>query len=105
MKRKSAGYCNNRLIVVGPQTELKLFDENVSLKTELGACHGDLLECSATRTAWQFETNTPPLEPMKRLSIRHPRLTFLLDYEQQDQRIKGLAKTNKGRLIHHQVSY
>jgi hypothetical protein len=98
-------YCNNRLTVVGPVTELKAFDKNVSLELELGARHPEVLELSARRLAWQFESDSPPLEPMKRLSARHPLLTFLLDYDQEDQRIKGLAKAKGGRLAHRQVSY
>jgi hypothetical protein len=105
MNRKTTSYCTNRLTVVGPATELSAFDENISLEAELGARHADILENSASRLAWQFETDTPPLEPMKRLSSRHPLLTLLLDYDQQDARIKGLAKARKGRLSHHQVSY
>ena len=99
------GCCVNRLTVVGPSAALKPFDENVSLETELGARHADLLELSATRLAWQFESDIPPLEALKRLSIRHSLLTLLLDYEQEDQRIKGLAKANVGRLERYQVSY
>jgi len=105
MKNKAASYCNNRLTVVGPQTELKAFDENVSLDTQLGARHADVLELSATRIAWQFETDVPPLEPLTRLSARHPRLTLLLDYDQPDARIKGLARARNGRLTQHQISY
>ena len=95
--------CNNRLAVVGPVTSLKAFDENVSLERELGARHADLLQLSATRLVWQFETDIPPLEPLKRLSTRHPRLTFLLDYDWERQ--KGLVKAKRGQLEHHEVSY
>ena len=97
--------CTNRLTVVGPTREIKAFDENVSLEAELGARHADLLELSAIRLAWQFESDIPPLEALKRLSIRHPSFTLLHDFEQENQRIKGLAKAKRGRITSHQVSY
>ncbi len=88
--------CSNRLTVVGPVIELKAFDENVSLESELGARHADLLQLSATRLAWQFESDTPPLESMKHLSASHPRLCLLLDYDQSEQRIKDWPRPRVG---------
>ena len=94
---------NNRLTVVGPVTALNGFDENVSLEAELGARYLEPLERRTTRLVWQFESDTPPLEPMKRLSACHPRLTLLLDYDWE--RRKGLAKAKSGQLERHEVSY
>jgi len=102
MKKRSAA-CNNRLTVVGPMTTLKAFDENVTLAAAFGARYADALELSATRLGWQFESDTPPLESLKRLSAQHPRLTFLLDYDRDGR--KGLAKAKAGQLEHHEVTY
>jgi len=52
----------NRLTVVGPASDLKQFDRNVEWTAELGARHIELLENSADRHSWQFETDEPPLK-------------------------------------------
>jgi hypothetical protein len=52
-----------------------------------------------------FETDEPPLEPLVSLSRRWPVLTFLLEYELESERIKGLAKAKDRKLIRHEVRY
>jgi hypothetical protein len=42
---------------------------------------------------------------VKRLSARYSRLTFLLDYDREKERLKGLAKAGNGQVQHHQVHY
>jgi hypothetical protein len=98
-------WCNNRLTMVGLAHDLKPFDKKGRWPCKLKAQHIDVLEFSATRHAWQFETLKPPLESLKRLSIRWPKLTFLLDHDQPDVRVKGLTKARAGRLENHQVRY
>ena len=95
----------NRLTVVGPASDLKQFDRNVEWTAELGARHIELLENSADRHSWQFETDEPPLKFLKTLSRRWRSLTFLLDYDWEDKRIKGLAKAKSERLKNHCVIY
>jgi|HubBroStandDraft_6_1064221.scaffolds.fasta_scaffold314350_3 hypothetical protein len=95
--------CYNRLTIVGRKVDLKVFDKNARWLAMLGARYPDLLECSPTRQVWQFELDTPPLEPLKRLSTRYPQLIFLLNYDWE--RKKGLLKSKNGQISSHQVSY
>jgi len=92
------------LTVVGPTGDLKQFDRNVEWTAELGARHIELLENSAERHSWQFETDEPPLKFLKTLSRRRRSLTFLLEYDWEDNRIKGLAKAKAGRLRNYPVT-
>jgi hypothetical protein len=89
----------NRLIVVG---RVRRFPNGQWL-TVLAGRYADPLEFGRNRFACQFETTDSPLPALRRLSRFHPRLIFLLDYE--TKRIKGLAKAQKGQLIHHQIRY
>lgn len=45
-----------------------------------------------------FETDEPPLEPLRKLSRRWPALVFLLDYEIEFERTKGLLRAQAGRI-------
>lgn len=69
----------------------------------MGAKYIEVIELSAKRESWQFQTDTIPIEPLRRLSVRWPKLTFLLDYEQE--RIKGLLVAHQGKLVHSQFEY
>ena len=95
----------NRLTVVGPAGDLKQFDGNVEWTAELEARHVELLENSADRRSWQFETDEPPLKFLKTLTRRWRSLTFLLEHDGEDTRIKGLAKAKAGRLENYSVTY
>ena len=95
----------NRLTVVGPASDLKQFDRKEQWTAESGSRYIELLEQSADRHAWQFETDEPPLRFLKAVSRRWRLLTFLLDYDWEDKRIKGLAKAKAGRLRNYSVIY
>ena len=97
--------CNSRLIVVGRANDLKRFDRKSDWVREAGARYVELLESSPERHAWQFETDEPPLKFLKTISARWSSQTFLLDYDQEEQRIKGLVKAKGGKLRHHRVKY
>jgi hypothetical protein len=97
--------CTNRLTVVGRKVDIKTFDRNRSWPSKFGTRFREPLVVSATRHTWQFETDLPPLEPLKRLSARYPLLAFLLDYDQEPKRHKGLAKARGGRLESHEFRY
>ena len=96
---------SNRLTVVGPASDLKQFDRKEEWTEEAGARYVELLENSSDRHAWQFETDEPPLKFLKTLSGRWRSLTFLLDYDWEDSRVKGLAKAKAGRLRNYSVIY
>jgi hypothetical protein len=90
-------YYADRLLVVGPPAELKRFDSS-NWSRQAGARYIDVLEFSKRRWMHQFETDEPPLDWLKRVSKRCPTLVFLLDYDDEDRGIKGLAKAYQGRL-------
>ena len=100
MVMKGEHRCHNRLTVVGLASELSRF-ERTHWQVALKARYLEPLELSKNRLAWQFETNLPPV--LMRLSKRHPKLTFLLEYD--GDRRKGLVKAHDGQIEHHQVSY
>jgi hypothetical protein len=96
--------CHNRLLLIGPARELKRFDRS-AWKTKARARYIDILECSATRLAFQFETTKAPTQYIKAASLNWPKLIFLLDYEIEEWCIKGLAKARRGELESCIVNY
>jgi len=97
--------CNNRLTIIGPKADLKGCTEP-SWEVAVQAKHIELLEASPKRMAWQFETEAkPPLHWLPEVSWRWPRLTFLLDYENEQARFKGLAKAKGGAVEHYRINY
>ncbi len=95
------GRCLNRFTVIGPPREIQKFER--CWIAPCAARYVELLEVRTTRMAWQFKSEAPPLEPIKNLSARQPRLTLLLDYAQK--RIKGLVRARKGKLTHYVVKH
>jgi len=98
-------YNQNRLTIIGPARDLNKFDRDERWLTVAGARHLELLEHSRERHAWQFETDAGPPEFLRVLSRQWQNLTFLLDYDCEVQRLKGLVKARNGRLRHYRVSY
>jgi hypothetical protein len=97
--------CVNRLIIVGLAREVTAFDDKAAWMSAAGARHPELLEHSPGRHAWQFETDTPPLKFLRIASRCCPHLVFLLDYDREAQRLKGLVRAKNGRLRHYRVRY
>ena len=93
-----------RLTVLGSKARVEQFQKS-NWNRHLKASHGDLLENSPGRFCCQFEAEDPPLESLKVLSLRLPKLVFLLDYEVEGQREKGLAKAQAGLMAHCQFEY
>ncbi len=98
-------YCENRLTVVGEVRQLKAFYQNEHGMAESGGRHFELMEHSPKRHVWQFGADAPPLGFLRNESRKWPLLVFLLDYDCEDDRVKGLVKATDGRLRHHRVSY
>lgn len=90
-----------RLLVIGPTSDLSLFDRKEKWPVEFTAV--ELLETWPSRRSWQFEAVKPPLSHLRALSIRWPFLMFFLDYE--TGRVKGLASFRNGRVRHYRVAY
>jgi len=97
--------CINRLIIVGTRADVKACSES-SWEQAIQAKHVELLEACPKRMAWQFETGAkPPLHWLPEVSWRWPKLTFLLDYEEEKARFKGLAKAKSGAVEHYRINY
>jgi hypothetical protein len=96
--------CHNRLIVFGAKSTVRRFVRSTWERT-LGARYGEWLQNSPGRYVHQFETETRPLEQLKRLSHQWPTLTFLLDYELERKRTKGVAKAKAGNIEHCDICY
>ena len=96
--------CSNRLIVLGARSTVKRFIRSRWEQT-LGARYGDWLQNSPGRYVCQFDTEALLLEQLKKLSRQWPTLTFLLDYELERKRTKGLAKAKAGEIEHCDISY
>ena len=97
-------WCANRLLIVGPARELKRFERS-NWDGKARAKFIDVLECSKSRLAFQFETTKAPTRYIKAASLEWSKLTFLLDYEIEDWCIKGLAKARRGELESCIVNY
>lgn len=95
---------NNRLTVVGSKRQVRLF-QKTNWDRQLRVKHVELLENSPRRFACQFENQACLLQSLKKLSRRWRRLTFLLDFENEQKRIKGLAKAEAGELEHCEINY
>jgi hypothetical protein len=97
-------WSSNRLTVLGSRGQVQRFLKS-NWDRRLRARHGEWMENSPCRLVCVFETDDPPLEPVRSLSRRWLGLTFLLDFEVETDRLKGLAKAKKGQLEHCQFSY
>ena len=95
-------YC--RLTVLGSKARVERFQKS-NWNRHLKARHGDLLENSHGRFCCQFEADDPPLESLKVMSRRWPKLTIVFDYEEQAKQVKGLAKAKAGVLDSYRMEY
>ena len=94
-----------RLVVVDSKGTVARFAASSGWKKSLGVCHIDWLELSPGRHVCQFETDKPPVTQSQKISRRWARLTLLLDYEDERNRIKGLAKARAGEVEHCEIFY
>ena len=96
--------CLNRLTVLGSKEAIQRFFRS-SWEKPLGGRYFELMENLPRRFLCLFETDKPPLEPLKRVSLRRPELVLLLDYEVEGHRIKGLVKAQGGCIAQCQFDY
>src|SRR3954451_20913535 len=92
-----------RLLVRGRKQDMPEIGQIVRWITRNKGLYLEVLECSSTRIAYQFEIASEPLRWLARISEKHPELVFLLDYERERRRQKGLAKVSKGQIKHYHV--
>jgi len=98
-------YCQHRLLVVGPASDLKAIDRDADWTETLGATDIVLQEHSRSRRVWQFVTEAPALKSLRVISRRWPRLTFFLNYDCEDARIIGLVRAKNGQVRQHRFKY
>ena len=97
-------WANNRLTVIGPKKQVQLFQSS-KWDRRLGARFCELMDRSKARYISDFKTEAPPIERLRKLSLRWPGLTLFLDYEMETERIKGLVKARVGELEHCRMCY
>lgn len=83
----------NRLTLLGKRENLMPFHD----KQNFTGRYLELLANEEERIVWEYETDTVPLEEIKGLSKDWPRLTFLLEFENRVQRIKGAGEIPRRR--------
>lgn len=93
-----------RLTVLGSKRQVQRFI-NSKWDRRLSARHCELVESSAGRFVCSFEIESSPIEGLRALSERLPDLVFLLDYEIEEKRAKGLLKATAGLVELHQTEY
>jgi len=98
-------YCQHRLLVVGPVSDLKAFDRDADGTEIPGATDIALLEHTPTRRVWQFVTEAPALRSLRVISRRWSRLLFLLNYDCEDCRLVGLVRAKNGKLVQRRFKY
>jgi hypothetical protein len=94
-----------RLTVVGEENSLSRFERS-GWTESLKARHIELFEHSRSRCVWWYQTQaTSPFDRLASVSSRRARLVFLMDYEDQFGRVKGLARAKAGKIDHCQLAY
>jgi len=98
--------CTNRLTVVGSKRMVRKFtNQQDKWELALGARHGEFLQNSPGRYVCQFDTRRPPQKELQKLSLVWPRLSFVLEFDLEEKRIKGLAKFQRGETESCVISY
>src|ERR1043166_8435624 len=92
----------NRLTVLGSERQVNRFLES-NWERLLRANYKEWLQNSPGRYVCDFKTQTRIAESLKRLSRRWPRLTLLVDWEDEAHCTKGLAKATAGKLEHCEI--
>ncbi len=96
---------NNFLTTIGPRATVARFYQDDTWEKTLGALHVEGLELCPTRHRCEFKTTGRILTSLQKLSRLWPRLVFLLDYEWEPGRIKGLAKVRAGQIESCEINY
>ena len=89
------------LLVVGPATNLTAFLAREDWPPEFSGI--EPLELSPRRRLWQFESRSVPIGYSGAVSLRHPRLAFVVDFD--DGRTKGIVVAINGKVRRRQLRY
>ena len=95
---------SNRLTVIGSRRQVQSFERSSWAKV-FGARYYEWLETSPGRFMCQFTTDHSPVDGLKKLSARWERVILLLDFEYEENRMKGLAKAQAGKLDLCEINY
>jgi hypothetical protein len=68
-------------------------------------CYVEWMRFSPTRHVCEFFTSIPVVDALERLSRHWPKTTLLLDYDDERNRVKGVAKAKAGQTEHYQFRY
>jgi hypothetical protein len=98
-------YCQHRLLVVGPASDLKAFDRNADWTEIPGATDLVLQKHSPSRRVRRDFNAGASVTNCRVISRRWPTLVFLLHYECEDCRLLGLVRAKNGKLRHHRFKY
>jgi len=98
-------YCTHRLLIAGPNKELKRFERKANWSDIPGATDCSHLDRSPGRVVWAFVNEAPALESIRILSRRWPMLLFFLHYDCEDCQHIGLVRAKNGRLHQHRFKY
>ena len=98
-------YCTHRLLIARKPEDLKPFERKMDVEDLPGATDCSGVDCSPGRRIWQFVTESPAVPAVMDLSLRWPRLVFLLHYDCEDSRIIALIRIKNGRVIQHRFRY
>jgi hypothetical protein len=96
-------FWNCRLTIIGPKKLVTAFGDDVGWISTFAALHVEWLRLSPTRHVCEFSTRLPPVTQLDEVSRPWRTLTLLLDYEDEKNRIKGLAKGGTDQ--HHWLRY
>jgi hypothetical protein len=97
-------FIHNRLTVLGASEPLDKFEATDWLD-RLSGQHSEIYENSATRRTWWFQTGQPVHSSLVSLSRTWPQLTFLLEFNDEDEREFGVAKVTQGGMDFCQLTY
>jgi hypothetical protein len=93
-----------RITVVGTEDSLSAFEQSNWFRT-LRAKHVEVFETSDRRLVWWYQTHHVSQHALVRLSLEWKDLTFLIDYENYVDQIKGLIRAIAGKIDHCQFGY
>jgi hypothetical protein len=99
-----AGLIDVRLIVIGPDNALRRLEDS-TWQRSLRAKYVELYEFSQGRRVWWFQVESVSAKGLQRLSAEHIRITFLVDFEDQSDRVKGLLKACGGKVDRCEFTY
>jgi hypothetical protein len=94
-----------RLTLVGSARAVADFCNSTGWSSTMAARYIDWLQLSPGRHVCQFVTDKAPVTQLQKISRRWTRLILLLDFEDEENRIKGLAKAKAGEIEHRKINY